>query len=267
MTTRTVKAILVGATAVLAGATVLTGCGNKVSTVPDLPAETRPPAGQGGDGLVLRWRMTGGMAGRGGPWTVPDFSLYADGTAIVPGKGPKAQLQRYHLKQPVFQQLVAEARKAGLERSRKIGSDERIADAMVLKIWMYSAQTDVVMPEQHHVPATAVWKKLQPDQWPAGDQQSPPDVYLPERVAVSAFPNGDTPAPSGTVAWPLSPLGKGTKLRQGSFCTVYSGANATRVRKLAAQTPLGASFSSGGQVFSVQIRPLLPDEKSCAALV
>ncbi|RFU41964.1 hypothetical protein DZF91_09060 [Actinomadura logoneensis] len=262
------KAILVGATAVLTGAALLTGCGTqtKVEGVRDYPATATPPIGQGGDGLVLRWRMTGGMAGRGGPWTVPDFSLYADGTAIVPGKGPEARLQRYHLKQPVFQQLVAEARKAGLERSRRIGSDARIADAMVLRIWMGSAQTDVVMPEQHNVPATAVWKKLQPEQWPAGDQQSPPDVYQPERIAVSAFPSGDRPAPSGTVAWPLSPLGAGTKLPQGSFCTVYGGADAARVRKLAAKTPLGASFSSGGQVYSVQIRPLLPDEKSCTAL-
>ncbi|RMI37966.1 hypothetical protein EBO15_34385 [Actinomadura harenae] len=256
----------------LVGASVLTGCGSKAVDVHESPsaggsrsASALPP-GQGGDRLVLRWRMSGGMGGVGGPWNVPDFSLYADGTAITagaPGKG--SQLKRYHLKQAVFQQLVADAKKAGLQRSQRIKVSGRIADAMVLTIWMGSARTDIEMPEQHHVPATALWKRLQPEQWPTDDQHSPPDIYHPVRLAVGALDTGEQSAPPDAVAWPLSPLGKGRQVR-GRLCTVYSGADATRLRDLASKTVLGARFTSGGRLYTMQIRPLLPDETSCDAL-
>ncbi|WP_157429818.1 hypothetical protein [Actinomadura oligospora] len=254
--------------AVLVGVSLLTGCGSKADGVDDLPSATALPPGQGGDQLVLRWRMTGGMAGLGGPWTVPDLSLYADGTAIVPGKpGRTSRLQRYHLKRAVAQRFFDEARKAGLQRSRKVDTKTQVADAMVLVIWMGSAKTEIVMPQEQHIAATALWKKLQPDQWSTGDQQSPPDVYRPDRLAVSALDTGEHPAPPGAIPWPLSPLGKGRQLARGGLCTIYTGGDAARLRELASKADLGARFSSGGKVYMVRVRPLLPDEKSCDALV
>lgn len=252
----------------LAGTALLTGCGSKAAGVDDPTTATPLPSGQGGDQLVLRWRMIGGIAGMGGPWTVPDFSLYADGTAIVPGgPGKASQPRRYHLKQAVVQRLISEAKQADLQRSKKLGSGSGIADANSLAIWMGSARTDIVMPEQVHVPATAVWKKLRPEQWSKDDQQSPPDVYKPESVAVSAMDTGEHPAPPGAVPWPLSALTKGRQLTHGGLCTIYTGADAVRVRDLASKSVLGTRFSSGGKVFTVRVRPLLPDEKSCDALV
>ncbi|MFC4905925.1 hypothetical protein [Actinomadura gamaensis] len=258
-----------GVTAVLVGAILLTGCGSrsgdaKGDGVHDSTSVTGASSTKGGDGPVLRWRMTGGIAGIGGPMAVPDFSLYPDGTAIVPTGRGKAQLRRYHLKQPAVQRLVDEARRAGLQQSRRIGTDAHIADAMVLVMQMGSAQTEIVQPESQDVPATRLWKKLQPEQWPKSDQQSPPDAYQPERVAVNALGTGEHPA-AGMPAWPLSPLGEGRKM-PGGLCTVYSGKDAATVRDLAARTPLGTRFTSGGAVYTVRVRPLLPDEKSCAAL-
>lgn len=252
-----------GVTTVLVGASLLTGCGSKAAYVHEHPPATALPPGQGGDHLVLRWQMTAGIGGLGGPGTIPDFSLYADGTAIASeGPGKSSPLKRYHLKQAAAQKLFDEAGKAGLQRSRKIRYNHLIADANVLVIWMGSARTEVVMPQEQHVAATAMWKKLQPEQWPAADQLSPPDVYRPERLAAIASETSEHPAPPGTVPWPLSPLG--TSQRADQRCQIYSGKDATRLRELASKPD--TRFSIDGKVYVVRIRPLLPDEKSCDPL-
>ncbi|MCP2340089.1 hypothetical protein [Actinomadura rupiterrae] len=259
-----------GVAAVLVGSSLLIGCGSqtggtKAGGVHDSTSATQAPSGgdpstDNGAGLVLRWRMTGGIAGLGGAFTVPEFSLYPDGTAIVPGDRAKGRLKRYHLKPQAARALFDEATAAGLAQPRKIGPHGQIADAMTLVMWLGKARTEIVQPEAQSVPATRLWNKLHPEQWKQSDQQSPPDTYVPERYAVSALGTGEH-ASSSTPAWPLAPLTKGKQVG-GGLCTVYSGGDAARVRGLAEKAPVG-QFTSGGQVYSVRYRPLLPDEKSC----
>ncbi|WP_344589857.1 hypothetical protein [Actinomadura vinacea] len=254
-----------GIAAVLIGAVALVACGGQ-------EPETGPGGGRGtarpdSGEPVLRWRMTGGIAGLGGPGSLPDFSLYGDGRAITgPRDGappPPLPVQReYRLTPAALQRLLGEARAAGLERSRTIGPD-RIADAMVLEIRMGAARTRIVQPEsQAGAPAVRFWKRLDPRGWSRADQAEPSRPYRSSRVAVLA---GESPAAGGQRVsdWPLKrPLGRGEQAA-GALCTVVTGDDRDTAVKHVATADGDHRWRSGGKVYSVRLRPLLPDERTC----
>jgi hypothetical protein len=218
--------------------------------------------------LVLRWRMTGGIAGFGGPGTLPEFSLYGDGRAVTTprtraGSGAMAEQREYRLRPEALRRLLREARAAGLDRSRTAG-DELIPDAMSLEIAMGASRTRVVQPERHAGDrAVAFWKRrLHPAGWAPGDQAVPERRYEPVRPAVLA---GESPPAAGQRVsdWPARrPLGRGVHAA-GGICTVLTGADRdTAIRHVAKAGP-GHRWRSGGKVYSVRLRPMLPDERTC----
>ncbi|MFB4311602.1 hypothetical protein [Actinomadura sp. GTD37] len=201
--------------------------------------------------LVLRWRNTGGIAGIGGPGSVPEFSLYSTGRAVAASQG---RLTEYRLKPDALRRLLAEARAAGLGRSHTVGSD-RIADAITTVVTMGGATTRIVQAESQAGPEARFLKKLDPAAWPASRLSAKPGPYTPARTAVLA---GET-AGSGTVeTWPLEPLGDGERVA-GGICTLAPS------KKTPAAKP-GTAWRSAGKTYSVRLRPLLPGETSCRDL-
>lgn len=250
--------------AAIAAAVALVACGGQGPGRADSAAPGSGAVQGRDDALMLRWRMTGGIAGLGGPGTVPDFSLYGDGRALVKRTSRSAYvpLREHRLKPAALRRLLAEARAAGLDRSRTYGSQEPVADAMTLVITMGGATTRVVQPESQRGPAVGFWKKLDPRGWPDSDLAAPPRAYRPERVAVIA---GRVRGANGQkiTRWPVDrPLGGGERAAGGS-CSVYTGARRDAAVKHVTTAGARHLWSSGDGMYSVRLRPMLPDERTC----
>ncbi|GAA2122307.1 hypothetical protein [Actinomadura napierensis] len=218
---------------------------------------TAPPAkdASGAERLVLRMRETGGIAGMGGPGALPGFSLYSTGRALTAAQGAQGKVTEYRLTPAALDRLLDGARAAGLGRSHTVSAGQ-VPDATVLEFTMGDARTRIVQPEGRSDPAVRFRARLDPRTWPASDLASGPRPYEPSQVAVLASPGAAADGP--VRAWPLAPLGKGTTVGVG-VCTLAAPA------KVPATSP-GAAWRSGGKIYSVRLRPLLPDEHSCADL-
>lgn len=242
--------------AALSGVALLvSGCaGDSQAQVDD---STSPSLGTA-DALVLRTMTTGGIAGLGGPGTMPDFSLYGDGRAITGGAHP----MEYHLTPQALRRLVADASTAGLATPRT-ADNPNVADAMYKVITFVTggrARTTRIIQGGGRAddPAARFLPRLVPANWPRGDQAGEARAYRPRRVAALAFAAPD----AGTAArWPFKPLTPGTPVA-GRTCTVLTGGDVAKAQRLAGRP----GWRDHGRSFRVTIRPLLPDEPDCAAL-
>lgn len=249
------------ACAAVTACAALTSCGDGSGPVsgqsPSSPAPSSPttstPAKDtpASEKLVLRWRKTGGIAGLGGPGSVPEFSLYSTGRAIVASERQPSELTEYRLKPEALQKLVDGARAAGLHRSHTVGSDQ-IADAIIIVFTMGDATTRVIQPGSYGSPEAAFLKRLDPAGWPASDQAAAPKPYTPEKTAVLA---GEITGGGTVKKWPLGPLGDGVRTA-GAICTLAP------TKKIPA-AGADVTWRSEGKTYSVRLRPLLPAESSC----
>ena len=242
----------------LAGIALLaSGCAGSSNADVDHPAPVPKSFGAGGS-LVLRTTTSGGIAGLGGPGTAPDFSLYADGQAIVRSGTRQTE---YHLTLKALQHLVAAASDAGLATPHT-SDDRHIADGMYKNITFVTggrARTSRIMLEAGGKadPAAAFLKRLAPSAWPRTDLTAAPKPYHAARTAVLA-----APAAGKGPSWPYKPLTAGTRVGTRT-CTVLDGADAAKAERAATSTP---QWTDHGDTFRVTLRPLLPDEPNCAAL-
>lgn len=241
------------ACAALTAGAALAACGDGSGTAePSSPVPAPSSSSSGGapagENLVLRWRRTGGIAGLGGPGSLPDFSLYSTGRAVASGQGGPTE---YRLSPEAMRRLLDGARAAGLTRSHSVGPGG-VADAITIVVTLDGATTRIVQPETQSGPEGRFLRRLDPAAWPASDLVGKPAPYKPEKTAVLAGPaTGSTTVK----AWPLEPLGGGVPVA-GSICTVAPAA------KVPATNP-DTAWRSGGQTYSVRLRPLLPAESSC----
>lgn len=237
------------------------GTSGPPASAPSASTASPSPSGEPeGERLVLRWRRTGGVAGVGGPGSVPEFSLYSSGLAITASEQPDSrppdkQLTGYRLRPEALRRLLDGARDAGFGRSHTVGSD-RIADAFVTVVTMGGATTRIIEPGPPGSAEAAFLKRLDPDGWPPADLAAPPRPYVPERTAVLAGEIGGDGADARP--WPLGPLGDGVRAA-GGVCTLAPTV------KVPGTAP-GIVWRSEGEVYSVRLRPLLPGESSCADL-
>jgi hypothetical protein len=206
---------------------------------------------------VLRTRTTGGIAGLGGPGSMPDFSLYGDGRAITGGARP----MEYHLTSRALRRLVSEASTAGLATPRTV-DDPHIADATYKVITFVTggrARTTKIIQEGRGADdrAAAFLSRLDPARWPRGDQSAAPRAYHPSRVAALA---SAAPDAGDAATWPFAPLAAGTPVG-GFTCTVLTGRDAAKAQQAPAR-----AWRDHGRTYRVRVRPLLPDEHGCAAL-
>ncbi|MCW2900578.1 MAG: hypothetical protein JWO67_2843 [Streptosporangiaceae bacterium] len=238
---------------------------------PSRDAATVMPTVASPDELVLRWRLTGGLAGRGGPGTLPDFSVYGDGRAIVPdtaagpepGPGTATILREYRLTPAAVRRLLADAQAAGLHRPRTV-EQPGVADAFTLEITLGSARTRIVVAGPGETdPAVRFWReRLNAGGWARRDQAVVVHPYEVTRLAVLAAEAG-TADRERLASWPLAPVGAGAPVA-GALCTVISGRDVPRASRLSRTARPGTRWLSEGKAYSVRFRPMLPDERTCA---
>ena len=234
------------------------------SPAPAIPGGTAAP--DSADQLVLRWRLTGGLAGRGAPGTPPDFSLYGDGRAIAADQDTAPALREYRLTPAAFQKLVDEARAIGLDRPRTV-DQPGVADAFTLSISFGRAETHIVVagPGESDPAVRFSRERLDPRRWAESDQSGAARPYEPERLAVLASEVGPAGGQRPAARWPLSPVGRGPTAA-GARCAVLSGPDVRTATRLSRRARPGTRWLSGGRTYVIRIRPLLPDEVTCADL-
>lgn len=210
-----------------------------------------PPPDPTGHGLLLRTRTTGGIGGLGGPGSLPDLSLYADGRAIA-GR----PLTEYHLTPDALRRLISGVSKAGLGTPRTI-DDPRISDALYTVVTFVTGGHPRTSKIVQGGDRSGILRRLDPATWPRSDLTADPAPYRPAKVAVLAVA---TQGPGRQ--WPLPSLS--ARIRVGtSGCTVYEGADAATATRLVRP---GTQWRDHGRTYRVTVRPLLPDESGCADL-
>jgi hypothetical protein len=248
-----------------------------------------------GSTLVLRIEYTGGFVTPAMVATrLPMISVYADGRVITEGPttrqypGPALpNLQLHHVQAADVDALVERARSAGVQNGVNLGQPG-IADAQTTRFTLLTEQGLQVVEAYALVEAEGSQNGLTADQvrdrrllselitamqdlratLGAGRVKESVD-YVPYEIAGVAMPwqqsEGD-PAQTDK-AWP-GPTLPGTPLgtSQDMGCVVADALAATDIYKAAEDATIITPWTSGGKKYTVQIRPLLPDEHTCADL-
>jgi hypothetical protein len=198
------------------------------------------------------------------PWEkgrLPAFSLYGEGWVVVAGDpaGALQQAREFQLPAEEYERLVVDAGAAGLGQARDY-EETASTDASLLKVSLRTADglqaTRIAAPEARTwLPGMVVNYVQRLPRAPRGTRE-----FQPTALAVLAT-GGVSDGP--TTAWPLHPLTEGVRTYEG-MCTVVTGDELATVTRLAADAQQQTRWSSGGSLYTVSFRPLLPDERTCA---
>jgi hypothetical protein len=245
---------------------LLAGC---ATTTGPTPAGTASGVPVPSTGLVFRIADTPGLMPPGGSMTVPRWALYGDGLLVQPGSTATAPVTR-QLTPAGVRRVVQGAIDAGLAAGTDYGTP-RVMDAGTTRFTVVTSQpyrTDVVQPDSDDVtPAQRQARQrlrafldrlVDLDGWLGADIAPGTRPYRYTSVAVYAIPHEPDPASTAPV-WPLDDLGTAGTAYNSARCQVVAAANLTGV-------PSGPVYRSGAALYYVVLRPLLPDEKSCADL-
>lgn len=253
---------------------------------PDGSGGTDPAAA--GEAPVLRVAHVGGFITPEVTLSrIPLISLYEDGRLITPGPQimiypapalPSVQVTT--VKPEVVQDLVRQATEAGVRNGTDFGRPQ-VADAPSTRVSVATAQgtqsVDVValgeaMPDDPALTAAqqAARRKLSAFVEQLGALQGVDGAqYQPTALAAIAVPwkAPDEPGVSAPPAreWP-GPQLPGEVGAAGLGCTTVTGADTGEVLAAAKDANALTPWTSGGKQWTVTLRPLLPDETSCAAL-
>jgi hypothetical protein len=247
-------------------------------------------AAPAGAGLVIRVRQEGGfvrperIVGR-----IPTVSVYADGriitegpvTMVYPGAAlPNLQVER------IDPARVADLAEQGLRAGVRTGADlgtPGVADAPTTRIDVVTAGG------RQTVSAVALGEAVPDDPNLTADQRTArakltgfvrsltdraPGAQQPYRAeAIAALaqpydkPDDGLPKQPGPVDWPGPALpGEYLNPNVKIGCVVAAGAQLPAVLAAAAEANQNTPWSSGGNIYSITFRPLLPDESGCADL-
>lgn len=244
---------------------------------------------KGEDQIVIRMDTEGGLA----PveqWlgSSPLFSLYGKGRVIT--LGPQIEIYPPPAMQNVVEQRVAEsavqkflleARKAGLiagnRRFDKLGiadaettvftveADKKHSRVEVYALGLTSESGDRAALQSFRARLLAIEGFLS-----AADVVEKESAYRPTKLQIITVPHppGATLEEGAVVAWPLrtaisaygelfEPAG------QGARCGVVSGADMQALRASLERASRSTVWTSGGSLFRVFARPLMPDESDC----
>jgi hypothetical protein len=246
----------------------------------------------GADELILRWEQTGGFV----PYEyelrrIPSWSLYGDGTLVVPGPmieiyPPPAwpALVATSISEDGVQALLQAARAAGLMDGDASYDYPCITD-MPTTVFTTAAGGTTSVVSAYALDASGSCPDVdeQARATLAGFQAKLGDLasWLPQgsigsevpfdarELRVYAMPyEGDPELPQEPIGWPLpTPLSKlGEEIPgagQGLRCGVVSGGDLDALRPLAEGTNELTPWTSGGAEYRLILRPLLPDEHGC----
>jgi hypothetical protein len=220
---------------------------------------------------------------------LPEFSLYGDGSAIVPTTerapypGPALpRLRTIMLREAGVQALLRKARSAGLLARGAIDYGDMgtigVSDAPTTTVTL-NANGIHVSREAYALSIGSAGSRLTPAQQRArralaryvsslpGSARS--TAYVPRALAVYAMPaTGAAPAGSRTVRWPLArdlARAGSTATGAGFRCMLVRGADARTLRAALRHANVASRWKATGTsgTFSLVVRPLLPDERSC----
>jgi hypothetical protein len=192
---------------------------------------------------------------------LPEFTLYGDGRAIVPEgfDGALPKVVDYPLTPDRVRRLFADAADADLFDGRT--HDVHFTDAGALTITLRSPDrsyvTKVIGPSTDEGGArgraVSFAAGLAPARWPASDFAGEPKAYEPAKLAVFfraiSEPGGER--------WPLAST---------SECLTLSGEQLAAAADLARRSRQGTRYHDGERAFTVDFRPLLPDESDCESV-
>jgi hypothetical protein len=250
---------------------------------------TRPGA------VVIRVASSGGFVA---PRTVlgelPSFTLYGDGTVIVPGAVPQispgpaiSPLLRRHLSEKQVQALLRSAMRARLFARRPISYGDMgtigVSDMPTTTVELNAAGRSVVRHayalgaavNSHRLPAAQANARRALARFIAGlPQRVTGTRYVPQGVAVFVAPFSGPGQPGATpIVWPLTSnlatAGKPSSSGSGYRCIAVHGDDARRLlARLRSATDQSRWIARGKPAISFALvsRPLLPDETSCASL-
>jgi hypothetical protein len=193
------------------------------------------------------------------PWErgqLPRFSLYGGGRVIVAAGGSDAlrSAREYRLSSDGYRDLVDRAYSAHLDRGREL-PDQAETDASLLVITL--STPDGERTTRVAAPDAGGGDRDRINDFVRALPAAPADAaaYRPSAIALLATAGvGADPAPR---PWPSGRLDQGIRTRQG-LCTV-----APEAGPIVAVRQEDSRWSSGGRVFAVVGRPLLPEEHTC----
>lgn len=271
---------------------VLAGCGERGAAGTPTPTPTPPPTQPAATaGLVMRIEYTGGFVGPAvTAGRLPLVSLYADGRVVT--EGPMIEiypapalpnLQERRIQASAVQRLVDQALAAGVGDTTDLGSPP-VADATATRFTVVTASHTYVR-EVYALIDTPVGADGLTDEQRAARRRlsdlldtvtgaaaggSETTAYAPAAVAALVRPWTD-PQDGMTqpdAAWPGpalpgEPLGGLPDLT----CVTASGDQARALLTAAASARATTPWvTADGARWSVDFRPLLPDETGCADL-
>jgi hypothetical protein len=190
------------------------------------------------------------------------------------------------LTRDAYREMYRDALLAGLGTSRRYEADTQIADGGLLKIGLLSERRWRVTEVPQGAGGAREWMvrrlvdRMDSVMRGADDLVRRPSRYRPQRLAVVAWRPEQTSYGKDIVAerpWPLRPLAQGGPYpgEASVTCTVLTGrdieaaaALAARQRRPPAHSAVtgAVGWRSGGHVYLVHFRPLLPEEKDCSDL-
>ena len=263
------------------------------STAPSPDASSAPPVAGADDALVLRVSSAGGfvppsaIVGR-----LPETSVYADGRVIFDGPvraiypGPALPNVQWGTISPAtLQQLIDKAVAAGVKQGADFGQPG-VADAPTTEVTVQTAAGK-------QTAGAVALREARPDdpQLSKAQQQartklrtfvdelqglttklmsSAPQQYKPEILAAIVQPYTEPEGQPGrplTMEWP-GPALPGEKLSPNLelTCAAVTGAQLDAVLAAAKDATANTPWVSAGKSWSVQLRPLLPEETGCGDL-
>jgi hypothetical protein len=245
----------------------------------------------GTDVVVIRASAGGGfVAPQMSLGAVPSFTLYGDGTIVIPGAVPQISpgpaiepLLRRHISERQVQALLRGAKQAGLLGAGTIDYGDMgavgVSDMPTTTVTLRAARRTITRQAY----ALGVTGRTTPAQRKARNALSGFIATLPRSLAGAGYvPRAlavyvtSTSAPgqpgSAPVTWPLSSdlatAGASISSGLGYRCITVSGANARTLLatlRTANDQSLWKASGAPGRYLLIA-RPLLPDERSCASL-
>jgi hypothetical protein len=258
---------------------LLAGCADRAA-VGSGPGSS-PSASLAADGLAIQVRSSGGMMPTTARVTaLPVVSVYGDGRVITPAPvpaiypGPALEgLQVEHLTPAQVSSLVDQGLRAGVGSLGDLGQPQ-VSDAPSTMFFVAGRTTEV---DALGIGADGTLTKKQRDarkqlqsllDMLTGLSTKGATPYVPARVAAVSTPwvAGTTglPQPPPAVAWPGPQLPGDKTAAYG--CVVAAGAQAAAVVAAAGKANSQTPWTSAGAQWRLALRPLLPDESTCADL-
>ena len=277
------------AAVVITTAAVVAGCSGTTPTVGEGPtADEGPALTSTSDDMVIEVSIGGGLVPPHARVTdtLPRIWIAGDGrylrqTPDAPANQALATLQEWRIPEAALPGLIDAARTAGLLEDNPDYGKSRIVDAMVTRVVVVSGGfrhevlvsalgypnpglDDAAMAARTRL--SGFLDVLQQPERIAG--VSGPTPYTPTELAVFVLGTADDSTPGTPAVWPLGDLGSAgapvdwpTKTAR---CLVLSGDDVAAVTSAAAETTVVGPWRAGDGLWAVTLRPLLPDEHSCA---